>query len=93
MPIPWFDEPRNNGGTLAARLSTDCQLINSVTTTVVSISVQNISLLISGIVIAFVYEWRTALVALGLLPLMILCGIIDMAFQTGFSDKTDVAYK
>ena len=74
---------------MAARLSTDCQLINSF----VSISVQNISLLISGIMIAFVYEWRTAPVTLGLLPLMILCGILNMAFQTGFSDKTDAAYK
>ena len=43
--------------------------------------------------IAFVFEWRTALVALGLLPLMILSGIAQMAFQTGFSDKTDEAYK
>lgn len=54
---------------------------------------QNVSTLISGIVIAFVHEWRTALVALGLLPFMILCGVIQMAFSTGFSDKTDAAYK
>ena len=93
MPIPWFDLPRNNGGTLTARLSTDCQLVNTVTTTVISILVQNVSTLVSGVIIAFVYEWRTALVALGLLPFMIVCGAIQMAFQTGFSDKTDEAYK
>ena len=93
MPAPWFDIPRNNAGTLTARLSTDCQLVNTVTTTTVSILIQNLSTLLAGIIIAFVYEWRTALVALGLLPLMILSGAIQMAFSTGFSDKTDAAYK
>ena len=93
MPIPWFDTPRNNAGTLTARLSTDCQLVNTMTTTVISILVQNVSTLVSGVVIAFVFEWRTALVALGMLPFMIICGAIQMAFQTGFSDKTDEAYK
>ena len=24
MPIPWFDKPKNNAGTLAGRLSADC---------------------------------------------------------------------
>ena len=93
MPVPWFDIPRNNAGTLTARLSTDCQLVNTVTTTTVSILIQNLSTLISGIIIAFANEWRTSLVALGLLPLMIISGAIQMAFSTGFSDKTDAAYK
>ena len=93
MPVPWFDIPRNNAGTLTARLSTDCNLVNSVTTTIVGIMIQNVSTLLAGIIIAFVHEWRTALVALGLLPLMILCGVAQMAMSTGFSDKTDAAYK
>lgn len=93
MPVPWFDIPRNNAGTLTARLSTDCQLVNTMTTSTVSIMIQNVSTLIAGIIIAFVHEWRTSLVALGLLPLMIIAGVIQMAFNTGFSDKTDAAYK
>jgi ABC-type bacteriocin/lantibiotic exporter with double-glycine peptidase domain len=32
-------------------------------------------------------------VALGLLPFMIIAGVIQMAFTTGFSAKTDLAYK
>ena len=31
--------------------------------------------------------------ALGLIPLMIIAGAIQMAFMTGFSDKTDLVYK
>jgi ATP-binding cassette subfamily B (MDR/TAP) protein 1 len=55
MPVPWFDIPRNNAGTLTARLSTDCNLVNTVTTTTVSILIQNVSTLLSGIIIAFVH--------------------------------------
>jgi ATP-binding cassette subfamily B (MDR/TAP) protein 1 len=55
MPVPWFDVPKNNAGTLTARLSTDCQLVNTVTTTTVSILIQNLSTLLSGIIIAFVH--------------------------------------
>jgi ATP-binding cassette, subfamily B (MDR/TAP), member 1 len=76
MPIAWFDNPKNNAGSLTARLSTDSQIVNGLTTTYIAITIQNMSSLISGIVIAFVYEWRTSLVALGLLPLMIISGII-----------------
>lgn len=93
MPVSWFDIPKNNAGTLTARLSTDCQVVNSMTTTVVQILIQNLSTLISGLIIAFNYEWRTSLVALGLLPLMIIAGGIQMSISTGFSDKTDAAYK
>lgn len=93
MPIPWFDNPRNNPGILSSRLSNDCQKINGITTSVSSVMIQNISSLVTGIVIAFIFEWRTSLVALGLLPMMIISGMIEMQFNTGFSDKTDAAYK
>lgn len=89
MPVPWYDIPSNNAGTLAARLSVDAEQVNSLTTTIASIMTQNISTLISGVVIALVFEWRTALVAIGMLPLMIISGVIQMQFQTGFSDETD----
>lgn len=93
MPVPWFDIPRNNAGVLTSRLSTDCTMVNKVTTTIVQVYVQCLSTFVSGVVIALVYEWRTALVALALLPLMILAGAAQMAMTTGFSDKTDEVYK
>jgi len=55
MPVPWFDLTKNSAGTLTSRLSTDCLAVNSMVTTTISISLQNLSTLISGLVIAFVY--------------------------------------
>ena len=93
MPIPWFEKPDNGGGILTTRLSTDCQAVQGMVTTSVSVMIQNLSSLISGIIIALYHDWRTALVAIGLIPFMILAGAIQMAMATGFSDKTDKAYK
>lgn len=93
MSVPWFDIPRNNAGTLTARLSSDCKIVNTMTTTTVSIILQNISTLICSVVISFVHEWRTALVSIGVLPILILSGFIEMSVSTGFSNKTDASYK
>ena len=93
MPVSWFDISKNNVGNLSTKLSIDCQLVNAVTTTTFSIEMQNLATLLTGIVIAFVYEWRTALVALGLLPLIIFVGATKMAINTIFGNKKNAAYK
>ena len=76
MPITWFDEPKNASGALSSRLATDCESVNGLITTLIAIVIQSVTTLIAGVVIALIYEWRTSLVALGLLPLMIIAGAI-----------------
>lgn len=93
MPIYWYDQPKNNAGNLTSRLSADCKNVNGLVTTFIAISIQNATTLIAGMVIAFIFEWRTSLVALGLIPFMIVAGAIQMMVTTGFSDKSDAAYK
>jgi ATP-binding cassette subfamily B (MDR/TAP) protein 1 len=53
MPIPWFDIPRNNAGSLSARLATDCQVVNGLTSNLIGVTLQNVSCLVTGITIAF----------------------------------------
>jgi ATP-binding cassette subfamily B (MDR/TAP) protein 1 len=93
MPVSWFDRPENSSGALSARLASDCKTVNGIVTTFMAITIQSITTLIAGVTIALIYEWRTSLVALALLPLMILSGMIEMSFTEGFSDKTDKIYK
>lgn len=85
MPVYWFDVPKNNAGSLTARLATDCQLVNGLTSDLIGATIQTISCLLTGIIIAFVYEWRTSLVTFALMPIMIGAGIINMKFMVGFS--------
>ena len=85
MPGEWFDKPDNNCGILSTRLGTDCQTINGMATTYIYIMIQSASTFISGVIIALIYEWRTALVALGMMPLVMLAG----AMRSGLDEKMD----
>jgi ATP-binding cassette subfamily B (MDR/TAP) protein 1 len=55
MSGSWFDNPKNNAGTLSARLSTDCKTINGVTSSYLGIIIQNISCLTTSLIIALIY--------------------------------------
>lgn len=68
-------------------------MVNGLTATFMSILIQNIATLTAGIVVALVFEWRTALFSMGMLPLMIIVGMISQNRKSGFSDKTDEIYK
>lgn len=55
MPIPWFDIPKNSGGSLTAKLASDSLMINGLTATFICILVQNSSTLLSGMIVALVF--------------------------------------
>ncbi|EDK31467.1 multidrug resistance protein-like transporter family ABC domain protein (macronuclear) [Tetrahymena thermophila SB210] len=93
MPAGWFDRPENNPGSLSARLSVDAHLINSLTSNVVSIQIQNFSALATGLISAFTNSWRVSLIALAVSPIMIIAGQLQAKFVQGFSESTDDAYK
>lgn len=93
MPISYFDEPKNNAGTLTSRLSVDAKLINCLTSTTIGINLMNFSSLLCGMTIAFVASWSLTLVSLGLSPLVFIGGLLQVKFMQGFSDKNDSAYK
>ena len=93
MPIYWFDKTENNCGVLSTRLGTDCQTINGMATTYIYLMIQCLSTLFGGVIIALVYEWRTALVALGSLPILMLAGMVRAKFRNGQMESLDKAYK
>lgn len=76
MPGSWFDFPKNNPGVLSSRLATDAHLINSLTSSVMAIQIENISSLITGLIISFTASWRVSLIALGVFPLIVIAGQI-----------------
>lgn len=77
MPIPFFDEPKNNAGTLTSRLSVDCKLINGLTSSIIGINIYNLASLICGLTIAFTSSWALTLVMLGVTPLTFISGIMQ----------------
>lgn len=76
MPIPFFDEPKNNAGTLTSRLSVDCKLINGLTSSIIGINLANLGSFVCGLTIAFTSSWQLTLVTLGVAPFAFLGGIL-----------------
>lgn len=76
MPIPFFDQPKNNAGTLTSRLSVDCKLINGLTSTIIGINLANLASLVCGLTIAFTSSWALTLVTLGITPFSFISGVL-----------------
>lgn len=74
MPLKWFDEPENNPGSLAVKLQSEALLVNNLTSSIVGIQISNTSALLTGMIIAFYFNWRITLVTLGLAPFMMIAG-------------------
>lgn len=89
LPIYWFERPQNNIGQLTTRLAVDSKQVKDLTTNYVYVIIQNIATLMSGLIIGFIFEWRTALVSLGLIPFLIAAGAVRMAFRNGALAKAE----
>ena len=86
MPIVWFDIPKNNPGELTTKLESDCKKLNSLTTTLMGFAIQNIVLLSASLILGFIYEWRITLISMGLIPLILIAGTMQMHQAMGFSN-------
>ena len=75
MHVGWFDEPANAPGALGSRLSTDATLLNNLTSQVFSHYVQGAASFCTGVVIAFIADWRLALLGLASAPLIVFAGV------------------
>ncbi|XP_031490564.1 ABC transporter B family member 11-like [Nymphaea colorata] len=91
--ISWFDDAENSSGAIGARLSADAATVRSLVGDALSLLVQNIATIISGVVIAFVANWQLSLIILALLPLIGLQGFAQIKFLKGFSADAKAMYE
>lgn len=90
MEVGWFDEPENSSGTIGARLSADAATIRGLVGDSLAQTVQNLSSILAGLIIAFLACWQLAFVVLAMLPLIALNGFLYMKFMKGFSADAKV---
>jgi len=89
--IGWFDETKHSTGMLTSRLASDATLIEGLVGTRLGTTVQNLVTIITGLTIAFIYDWRLTLVVLATSPLVAFANSMEMIFMKGFSSKTQKA--
>ncbi|XP_067658455.1 ATP-dependent translocase ABCB1-like isoform X1 [Haliotis asinina] len=81
--VAYFDDPKHSSGALTTRLATDASMVKNATGIRLATMIQSIVGLIAGLVIAFIFGWKLALVVLGGVPVMALAGAIQMKAVTG----------
>ncbi|XP_028764865.1 ABC transporter B family member 9-like [Neltuma alba] len=91
--ISWFDDPANSSGAVGARLSTDASTVRSLVGDTLALIVQNIATITTGLLIAFIANWRLSLVILAVSPLILLQGVFQMRFLKGFSADAKLMYE
>ncbi|KAL1923211.1 uncharacterized protein VTP21DRAFT_9587 [Calcarisporiella thermophila] len=84
----WFDT--NEPESLTSRLAADTFLIQEGLSDKVGLVIQNISMFVSGFVIAFVNSWRLTLVVLSVVPLLGFTGfLLTVLITTGTKEGQD----
>ncbi|KAG1679148.1 hypothetical protein FOA52_000503 [Chlamydomonas sp. UWO 241] len=90
--VGWFDLEENSSSILTTRLSTDAVHVRGAVADALALLMQNLFCLGFGFILAFVYNWRMALVVLAALPFMISGSIIHYRNMAGMETGTDKLY-
>ncbi|CAN4128139.1 unnamed protein product [Withania somnifera] len=90
--IGWFDEMNNSSSTLASRLESDATLLRTVVVDRSTILLQNVGLVVTSFIIAFILNWRLTLIVMAMYPLIISGHISEKLFMSGFGGDLSKAY-
>ncbi|CAI0472895.1 unnamed protein product [Linum tenue] len=90
--IGWFDDLNNNSSMLASRLATDATLLKTIVVDRSTILLQNLGLVVTSFVIAFILNWRITLVVLATYPLIISGHISEKLFMQGYGGNLSKVY-
>ncbi|XP_028077314.1 ABC transporter B family member 2-like isoform X1 [Camellia sinensis] len=90
--IGWFDETNNTSSMLASRLESDATLLRTVVVDRSTILLQNVGLVVTSFIIAFILNWRLTLVVMATYPLIISGHISEKMFMKGYGGNLSKAY-
>ncbi|CAM6102265.1 unnamed protein product [Calypogeia fissa] len=90
--LGWFDEEDNNSSQVAGRLASDASNVRVAIGDTISVLLQNFSLLVLSLVLAFTTEWKMAVVAIGLVPAVSLGFLAESWALHGFAADKAKAY-
>ncbi|KAA8522033.1 hypothetical protein F0562_012653 [Nyssa sinensis] len=90
--IGWFDDTSNTSSMLASRLESDVTLLRSVVVDRASILLQNAGLVVTSFIIAFILNWRLALLVMAIYPLIISGHLSERLFMQGYGGNLSKAY-
>ncbi|KAI8546885.1 hypothetical protein RHMOL_Rhmol07G0154000 [Rhododendron molle] len=90
--IGWFDDMNNTSSMLASRLEGDATLLRNIVVDRSTVLIQNSGLVVTSFIIAFMLNWRIALVVMATYPLIISGHLSEKIFMTGYGGNLSKAY-
>ncbi|XP_015954693.1 ABC transporter B family member 2-like [Arachis duranensis] len=90
--IAWFDDTSNTSSMLSSRLEADATLLRTIVVDRSTILFQNVGLIVTSFIIAFILNWRVTLVVLATYPLIVSGHISEKLFMKGFGGNLSKAY-
>ena len=83
--VAFFDSEENQPRLMGAKLSNEASQVRSTAGENLGMTLQTMTMLLTGVILAFIYGWQLALVVLGVGPLIGLAGVLQFKFIAGFS--------
>ncbi|KAF5938716.1 hypothetical protein HYC85_022975 [Camellia sinensis] len=90
--IGWFDDTNNTSSMLASRLESDATLLRTVVVDRSTVLIENVGLVVTSFIIAFILNWRLMLVVMATYPLIISGHISEKMFMKGYGGNLSKAY-
>lgn len=83
--IPFFDDQGHSPGSLTSRLSSDCEQLQQLMSTEMSLALIAVVNLVGSTIISFVYGWKFTIVVLfAAMPLILAAGYMRMRLEMQF---------
>ncbi|KAH9295405.1 hypothetical protein KI387_038993 [Taxus chinensis] len=90
--VSWFDEEENNSSQIASRLAADATNVKSSIAERISVILQSTTSLLTSFIVAFIVEWRMALLILATFPLLVFANFVQQLSLKGFAGDTAKAH-
>ena len=91
--ISFFDDEKNTTGALTSNLSSDAQYVQGLAGLTLGSILNILVTLVANIIVAFIYGWKLAAVAVCAVPILIFVGIMRIRILTYFSDRAKASYE
>lgn len=79
--VGWFDSPDNQPGSLTGCLAADVPTLQNISGRRLASLLEVLTLIVISLIIAFVYSWQIALVALAYFPVLIVVGAFNVSLS------------
>ncbi len=89
LPVSFYDKKENTPGAISTKLASDAYQLNNMISGVCAVMCMNLSTVTISLIFAFTNSWQLTLIVLGLSPLIMVAGAINMAVLKGLTSKTE----